>query len=56
MPFFSVVIGDHNAWCTNWFAPDIDSKAGKHLDPLTLKIGYTQLINKPTHFLVKNVL
>ena len=50
LPFSSVLIGDFNARCTNWWAADIDSKAGKELDTLTSTAGYTQLINKPTHF------
>ena len=49
-PFSSVLIGDFNARCTNWWAADIDSKAGKELDSLTSTAGYTQLIDKPTHF------
>ena len=49
-PFSSVLIGDFNARCTNWWAADIDSKAGKELDTLTSTVEYTQLINKPTHF------
>ena len=49
-PFSSVLIGDFNARCTNWWAADIDSKAGKELDTLTSTAGYTQLIDKPTHF------
>ena len=49
-PFSSVLIGDFNARCTNWEAADIDSKASKELDYLTSTAGYTQLIDKPTHF------
>ena len=49
-PFSSVLIADVNARCTNWWAADIDSKAGKELDILTSTAGYTQLIDKPTHF------
>ena len=49
-PFSSVLIGDFNARCTNWWTADIDSKAGKELDSLTSTAGYTQLIDKPTHF------
>ena len=49
-PFSSVLIGDFNARCTNWWTADIDSKAGKELDTFTSTAGYTQLIDKPTHF------
>ena len=49
-PFSSVLIGDFNARCTNWWAADIDSKAGKELNSLTSMAGCTQLIDKPTHF------
>ena len=49
-PFSSVLIGDLNARCTNWWAADIESKAGKELDSLTSTAGYTQLIDKLTHF------
>ena len=54
-PFSSVLIGDFNARCTNWWAADIDSKAGKKLDTLTLMAGYTRLINQRTS-LVADVL
>ena len=49
-PFSSVLIVDFNAGCTNWWAADINSKAGKELDTLTSTARYTQLIDKPTHF------
>ena len=48
--FSSALIGDFNARCTNWWAADIDSKAGKELNSLTSTAGFTQLIDKPTHF------
>ena len=54
-PFSSVLIGDFNARCTNWWAADIDSKAGKELDFLTSTAGYTRLINQLTS-LVADVL
>ena len=38
-PFSSVLIGDFNARCTNWWAADIDSKAGKELDTLISTAG-----------------
>ena len=49
-PFSSVHIGDFNDRCTYWLAADIDSKAGKELHTLTSTEGYTQLIEKTTHF------
>ena len=49
-PFCSTVIGDFNARCRNWWAGDVHSNAGKELDFLTFTAGYTQLIDKPTHF------
>ena len=48
-PISSVLTGNFNAICTNWLVADINSKAGKELDTLTLMAGYTQLIDKPTH-------
>ena len=49
-PFPSALIGDFNARCTNWWEADIDSKASKELDTLTSTAGYSQFIDKPTHF------
>ena len=46
-PLCSIVIGDFNARCRNWFAGDVNSNAGKELDSFTSKIGYSQLIDKP---------
>ena len=46
--FCSIVIGNFNARCRNWWAGDINSNAGKELDHLTFRIY--SLINKPTHF------
>ena len=49
-PFCSIVIGDFNARCRNWWAGDANSNAGKESESLTSTAGYTQLIDKPTHF------
>ena len=49
-PVCSIVIGDFNVKCRNWWAWHVNSNAGKELDFLTSTAGYTQLIDKPTHF------
>ena len=49
-PFCSIVVGDFNARYINCWAGDLNSSAGKELDPLTSMAGYTQLTDKPTHF------
>ena len=49
-PFCSIVIGGFNARCRNWWAGDANSNAGKESESLTSTAGYTQLIDKPTHF------
>ena len=47
-PFYQIAIRDFNARCRNWWTGDVN--AGKNLDSLTSTAGYTQLIDKPTHF------
>ena len=49
-PVCSIVIGDFNVKCRNWWAWHVNSNAGKELDFLTSTAGYTQLIDKPIHF------
>ena len=51
LPFCLIVIGDFNARCRNWWVGDVNSNTGKELDSLTSTAGYTQLIDKPTHFI-----
>ena len=49
--FCSIVFGDFSSRCRNWWAGDVNSNAGKVLDSLTSTAGYTQLIDKATHFI-----
>ena len=48
--FRSIVIEDFNARCRDRWAGDVNSNAGKKLYSLTSAAGYSQLIDKPTHF------
>ena len=49
MPLCSVVTGDFNACCTNWWEDVFNNSAGQEIASLTLSAGYTQIIIKPTH-------
>ena len=43
-------MGDFNARCSRWWQNDITNPAGQEIDSLTLPAGYTQIIDKPIHF------
>ena len=45
-----IVNEDFNARCRNWLAGYANSNAGKELDALTSRAGYTKLIEKLIHF------
>ena len=47
----SIVIEDFNAKCSKWYTSDKDNTAGFELDSITTTAGYSQMINKPTHFI-----
>ena len=50
-PAHSVVIGDFNAKYSKWCTSDKDNTSGLKLDSITTTAGYSQVINKPTHFI-----
>ena len=50
-PACSIVIGDFNAKCSKWCTSDKDNTAGPELDSITTTPGYSQMINKTTHFI-----
>ena len=48
-PLCSIVTGDFNARCTNWWKDDITNSTGWEIASLTSSAGYTQISDKPTH-------
>ena len=50
-PACSIVIGDFNGKCSKWCTSDKDNTAGLELDSIITTAGYSQMINKPTHFI-----
>ena len=54
-PLSSMVNGDFNAVCTNWWKDDITNSAGREIASLTSSAGYTQIIDKPTHVINNSV-
>ena len=46
----SIVIGDFNAKCSKWCTTDKNNTAGPEIDSITRAAGYSQMINKPTHY------
>ena len=55
-PISSIVPGDFNAWCSRWWRNNITNFARKEIDFLTLSVGYTQTIEKPTYVITKSKL
>ena len=49
-PFCSVIIGDLNAKCTNWWNRGTNNHCGLELYNISTLLGYSQLINEPTNF------
>ena len=46
-----ILIGDFNVKCSKWYASNNNNNAaGIELDSITLSSGYSQIIDKPTHF------
>ena len=43
-------MGDFIAKCSKWCTTGKDNTAGLELDRITTTAGYSQMINKPTHF------
>ena len=52
-PTRSILIGDFNAKSSKWCISDKSNRAGRERDNITTSAGYSQLINKPTHFVNK---
>ena len=50
-PACSIVIGDLNVKCSKWCTTDKDNTAGLELCGIATTAGYSQIINKPTHFI-----
>ena len=50
-PAGSIVAVDFNAKCSKWCTIDKDNTAGLELDSITKTAGYSQMINKSTHFI-----
>ena len=50
-PLCSIVTGDFNARCTNWWKDDITNSADREIASLTSSAAYTQNIDKPTHLI-----
>ena len=50
-PNCSILIGDFNAKSSKWCCSSKDNKAGCELDNITTFAGYSQMIDKPTHFI-----
>lgn len=49
-PKCSIVIGDLNAKCTNWWSDGSNNLCGTELYNLSTLLGYSQLIQEPTNF------
>ena len=50
-PACSIPIGDFNVKCSKWCSSDKNNKPGLEIDNITTTAGYSQLMNKPTHFI-----
>ena len=50
-PACSILMGDFNAKYSKWCSSDENDIAGLEIDNITTTAGYSQLINKPTHFI-----
>ena len=50
-PACSIAIGELNAKCSKWCTNDKDKTAGLELDGITRTADYSQMINKPSHFI-----
>ena len=52
----SIVTGDFNGGCTNWWKDDITNSAGREIASFTSSAGYTQIIDKPTYVINNSML
>ena len=51
-PAISIITGDFNGKCSKWYSFDISDNIGKELDTITSTAGYSQIIDRPTHFTI----
>ena len=49
-PAISIIPGDFYEKCSKWCSFDTSDHIGKKLDTITSTAGYSQIIDKPTHF------
>ena len=47
-PAILIIAGYFNGKCSKWYSFDTSDNIGKELNTITLTIGYTQIIDKPT--------
>ena len=52
-PTCPILIGDFNAKSSKWCNSDKNNRAVMEFDNISTSAGYSQLINKPTHFVNK---
>ena len=45
-----IITGDFKGKCSKWCSFDTSHNIGKELDTITLTAGYSQIIDKSTHF------
>ena len=48
-PSLSIITGDFNARSVSWWSNDINTTEGLKLSSMPSSVGFTQLINEPTH-------
>ena len=49
-----IITGDFNGKCSKWYSFVTSDNIGKELDTITSTAGYSQIIDKPTHFTNKS--
>ena len=46
----SIIAEDFNGKSSKWYCFDISDNIGKELETIASAVGYSQIIDKPTHF------
>ena len=46
----SIITGDFNGQCSKWYSFDTSDNIGKELNTIASTAGYSQIIDKATHF------